>query len=65
MSCVAYVEPSLQLHTVSNPSQWFCHVCRNTEMILDTFIMGWGRKYVEGYQEKEKLMYEAIEQSLP
>jgi hypothetical protein len=34
-------------------------------MILDTFIMGWGRKYVEGYQEKEKLMYEAIEQSLP
>lgn len=39
--------------------------CRDAEILLDTFVMGWGRKYVEGYQEKEKLMYEIVERALP
>jgi hypothetical protein len=40
-------------------------LCKDAKTILDTFVMGWGRKYVEGYQEKEELMCEIVEQALP
>ncbi|KAH7146722.1 hypothetical protein B0J13DRAFT_584238 [Dactylonectria estremocensis] len=42
-----------------------CGLCRTKPATTyDTFVMGWGRKYVEGYQEKEKLMYEIVERAL-
>ncbi|KAJ4175936.1 hypothetical protein NW759_016941 [Fusarium solani] len=43
-----------------------CGLCRaKPATTYDTFVMGWGRKYVKGYQEKEKLMYEIVERALP